>query len=103
MYLFRGGDDASEEHEALRIAKWDVWIKGLGSAFIDGAPLDTVGKVLRSSVGPPEDDVFGEGEQEVGGFVLVEADSLEQAVAWARGCPAYETNGVVEIREAVDM
>ena len=103
VYVFRGGDDVPEDQKEGRMAKWGVWIEGLGEACLDGAPFGDGGKILRSSDGPPEEGAFGEGEQEVGGYIIVEAKSMDQAVEWARGCPAYDVNGVVEIREAIEM
>ena len=103
VYLFRGGDDGPEDQQGGRMVKWDAWIKGLGEAFVDGAPFDDGGKILTSSDGPAKDGSFGDGVQEVGGYIIVKADSMDQAVEMAQGCPAYEVNGIVEIREAVEM
>jgi hypothetical protein len=34
----------------------------------------------------------------VGGYVIVEADGLDEAVALSKGCPIYTHDGIVEIR-----
>lgn len=85
------------------MAKWGAWIDSMGEAFLDGAPFGEGGKVLRSSDGTAEEGSFGSGEQEVSGFVTVTVDGMDQAVELARGCPIYDVNGVVEIREAIEM
>jgi len=38
----------------------------------------------------------------LGGFWLIEVASLDEAVAWAAGCPAQE-NEVIEIRRIQEM
>ncbi len=35
------------------------------------------------------------------GILIVNADSLDEAVEWARGCPIYEYDGSVEVRPAM--
>ncbi|MBN1834586.1 MAG: YciI family protein [Spirochaetales bacterium] len=44
------------------------------------------------------DGPFTESKEVLGGYWIIRADSLEQAVEWARQCPA-EDGDVIEIRE----
>ena len=37
----------------------------------------------------------------VGGYITVESDSYENAVAIAKGCPILENGGSVEVREVL--
>src|SRR5207237_10348467 len=56
---------------------------------------------LRSSGGKPivTDGPFAESREQLGGFYLIEADDLDQAIAAAARCPALETVAVaIEIR-----
>jgi hypothetical protein len=103
VYLFRGGEDSPEDQQEARMAKWGAWIDDLGEAFVDGAPFGEGGKILTGRDEPAKDGSFGDGMQEVGGYIIVNAESMEQAVELARGCPAYEVKGLVEIREAIEM
>ncbi|MNY74626.1 YCII-related domain protein [compost metagenome] len=44
------------------------------------------------------DGPFVEIRERLGGFIVVMADSLEEATTLAHGCPALEAEGSVEIR-----
>ncbi len=100
MLLFRGGGEVSEEAERMR--KWERWIGGLGNRFVDGGPLRE-GKVLRHKDANAEDGSFGEGVNEVGGYLIVSAEHTEEAVDLARECPIFEAGGIVEIRQVIEM
>ena len=49
------------------------------------------------------DGPFLEGKEEVGGYILLSARDLQTAVELARGCPAREQNGTVEVRAIQQM
>jgi hypothetical protein len=53
------------------------------------------GKVL-STDGP-----FAETREQLGGFYLIEADNLDEALAWAARIPAARLTGSVEVRPVV--
>jgi hypothetical protein len=58
-------------------------------------------QTLRSSGGKPiiTDGPFAESREQLGGFYLIEAPDLDQAIAAAARCPAFETVAVaIEIR-----
>ena len=38
-------------------------------------------------------------KESVGGYSIVKADSLDEATEMAKGCPALEFGGMVEVRE----
>ena len=39
----------------------------------------------------------------VGGFFIINANSLEEAVEIAKDCPDYEYNGSVQVRQVMKM
>jgi len=45
----------------------------------------------------------GGGANPVSGYTVISADSLDAAVALARGCPVLDGNGSVEICETFDI
>jgi hypothetical protein len=49
------------------------------------------------------DGPFGETKDLVGGYLLVTAASLDAATELARGCPIFEREGSVEVREVREM
>ena len=82
-----------------------MWIKQLSSAnsYKDSDPLGQKGKVVTGSKKTVTDEPFGETKDVVGGYLLVTAASLDAAVEMSRGCPIFERNGSVEVREVSEM
>lgn len=80
--------------------KWQDWVAGVtaqGRVVSHGPRLALEGKVLKSG-GIITDGPFVEIRERLGGFMIVKADSLEDAVTLAHGCPAIDANGSVEVR-----
>ena len=80
--------------------KWQSWIKNItdqGNFSAHGQRLATEGKVLRPG-GVVTDGPFVEIREQLGGFILVKANNIEEATTLAHGCPALNNNGSVEIR-----
>ncbi len=80
--------------------KWHAWISGIveqGKFGDNGARLDKEGKVLKAG-GVITDGPFVEIKEKLGGFIIVKAESLDEATTLAHGCPAIDEKGSVEIR-----
>lgn len=80
--------------------KWQDWVGGIaaqGKISAPGRRLDIDGKVLKAG-GVITDGPFVEIRERLGSFLIVKADSLEEATTLAHGCPALDANGSVEIR-----
>jgi hypothetical protein len=45
---------------------------------------------------------FAETKEQLGGFYLIEAPNLDEAIEWAARCPAARW-GVIEVRPVVDL
>jgi hypothetical protein len=76
---------------------WRAWMAGIGEAMINpGTPMK-IGKTL--SANGISDTSRGE---PLTGFSIVKADSLEAAVAMARGRP-HLAHGAIDVAEAMDM
>ena len=83
--------DLSPEEIQQNMARFTEWFEELNNSgkFKGGGPLGHYGKILagRNSV---TDGPFVESKEAIAGFFLIRADSLEQAVEVARGCPGLE-------------
>ena len=70
--------------------------------FVDAAPLDQNApiKVVRVRNGERivSDGPFAETKEQLGGFYLIEANDIDEAVAWAKKMPHVPHGGSVEIR-----
>ncbi|MFC0182702.1 Uncharacterized conserved protein [Pseudarcicella hirudinis] len=104
MLLFRQPNydytnTSREEMQAIG-KKWQDWVGGIaaqGKLVSHGPRLALEGKVLKAG-GVITDGPFVEIREMLGSFILVKADSLEDATTLAHGCPAIDADGSVEIR-----
>jgi hypothetical protein len=102
LYLFRGGRrDLSPQQMQEEIEKWGAWIRQLSDrgVFKGGEPLAEGGKVLTGRSKTVTDGPYAEAKDVVGGFLLITAENLDQATELARGCPIFENEGSLEVRE----
>lgn len=94
--------DYSQNPEKLKILtkKWGEWVGGIaaqGKLSSKGIRLVPEGKVLKAG-GIITDGPFVEIKEKLGSFFIVKAESLDEAVTLAHGCPALDEGGSVEIR-----
>jgi hypothetical protein len=110
MYLFRGNLAAlrsmSPEQMQQNMKKWMDWKDSLeknGHVKQVGERLDGTGKVVRGKAKAVTDGPYVEVKDAVGGYMLVEATDMDQAVELAKGCPILEREGTVEVRPFASM
>ena len=109
MYLFRGGDAAraaiSPEEMQVHMEKWKAWMGSLAQKeqLVDGLPLSGDGKQVVGKSAVVHDGPYAEGKEIVGGYLIVNAESLDEAVTISKGCPIFEHEGNVEVREIMSM
>jgi hypothetical protein len=108
LYIFRGGGMSaklSPQELQQQMQKWGAWIQQLrqDGHFKAGEPLENGGKVVRGKKKAVTDGPYAEAKDLVGGFLLVEARSLEEATELSRGCPGLDVDGTVEIRPIASM
>jgi hypothetical protein len=106
LYLYRGGDSAASPQEMQkRMQKWVDWLKSLtdqGHIKDPGQPLERTGKLVRGKNKGVTDGPYAEKDL-VGGYTLVEAKDLGQAVELSAGCPIFDAGGLVEVRPVMKM
>ena len=68
-----------------------------GKMVSNGTRLAMEGKVLKSG-GVVTDGPFVEIREMLLSFIVIKAESLEEATTLAHGCPVLDVNGSVEIR-----
>jgi hypothetical protein len=104
MLIFRhedGNKVASPEQIQVWMKQTMDWIGSIAAQnkFVggNGLPFDDAKVVGYNNVvtnGP-----FGDIKETIGGYVIVKADSVEQAVEFAKGCPVLQGEGnTVEVR-----
>ena len=108
MFLFRGGNSKNDSPEQLQqtMKKWMDWFEVLTRQGVYkglAAPLEQGGKVIRGTRKSISDGPYAEAKDLVGGYTIVEAADLDAAVEIARGCPIFEKDGSVEVRQVRPM
>jgi hypothetical protein len=107
MFIFRGGSDVSDlspEEMQNHMQKWFQWIDELKSKniYVGGEALTPAGKTVTGKKALITDGPYAESKELVGGYFVVKAASLDEAVEIAKtGYPDFIFNGAVEVREVM--
>jgi hypothetical protein len=105
VFLFRSTEEAyresmrSSERAQKAIQTWLAWRRDLeakGLMKSHGRPLESVGKLVRRK--SVTDGPFAETKDIVLGFIIVEAEDLDEAARIAQGCPFVSGDGSIEVR-----
>lgn len=81
-----------------------TWIRGMTAQgkFVDGTGLSFDDARVVNARKLVTNGPFGEIKETIGGFLVVKADSIEEAVDFAKGCPVLAGEGnTVEVRKIV--
>ena len=107
VFLYRGGArDRSPEQMQQNMQKWMAWMKDLGAnghLKDRGQPLERAGKLVQGKQKTVTDGPFAEAKDVVGGYTLIDARDLDQAVELSKGCPILERDGTVEVRPVMKL
>jgi hypothetical protein len=108
MFIFRGGEtmeDASPETMQAHFGKWKAWIDEIAAKgkYSTGDPLVPGGAVVSGADKKITDGPFAEGKELIGGYFIIKAESLEDAIEISKDCPDLEMDGSVEIREIMEV
>lgn len=100
LFVYHGGKvPESQAEKAKEMDAWGKWMGGMGAALVDGgAP---VGK--SSTVNSDGSVADNGGANPASGYSLVEAKTLADAQAHAKGCPILAAGGSIEVAPTIDM
>lgn len=105
LFLHRSAPGAqskpSPEDMQAMFAKWNAWKEKFAAQVVDwGDKLKTGGKLVDAST--VSDGPFVESKEVVGGFMIVTADSIDDAVRIAQEMPAGP-GARIEVREMMGV
>jgi hypothetical protein len=109
MFIFRGtsAEDLNwtPEQQQVAMQKWIDWIGELHSkgCYVGGDPLVREGKTVQGKKPVVTDGPFAEGKELLGGYIIIKAESLEDATQMAFGFPDFDIEGSVEVREVMQF
>lgn len=107
MLIFRhmdGSKVASPEQIQIWMKQTMDWIGGIAAQnkFIGGNGLSFDESKIVGHNNVVTNGPFGEIKETIGGYVMVKADSVEEAVEFAKGSPVLQGEGnTVEVRKIV--
>jgi hypothetical protein len=96
------------KHDPERMAammRYNEALKDAGVLItLDGLHPPSMGARVSFSTGKPivTDGPFTEAKEVLGGYWMIDVASREEAIAWAKNCPASE-NEIIEIRQVHEM
>ena len=99
--------DSPQSPEQLQsmMKPWQDWMGGLAAQnklVSSGNRLASDGKVVKP------DNVITNGpyveiKESIGGYIIIKADSLDEAAELSKGCPIFMAGGNVEVRAIAPM
>ncbi|MBQ4822618.1 YciI family protein [Aquimarina sp. MMG016] len=109
LYIIRGGQEVYEKNSPEQMQKhmehWQQWMGGLAEQgkLVGGQPLMNEAKTLIDGGAKVIDRPLAEGKELIGGYLLIKANSIDEAAKIAKDCPSLEYNCSIEVREISPM
>lgn len=103
MFLMRGADwggGMTPDEIADGLKAMFSWIEDMRDQghILGGDPLTDQGTVVTHKAGSVVDGPFVESKEAVGGYLLLRAETFEEACALARQCPVLQYGLQIEVR-----
>lgn len=103
LFIYRGASEAAHkmtpEESQRHMQRWEKWIsEGMQKGWMldPGDGLTQESRTVNAKV--VTDGPFVEAKEIVGGFSIVQAETIDAAAKLAKGCPALLIGGAVEVR-----
>jgi hypothetical protein len=92
LFVYRAPSDFTPgDPDAM--AAWTAWFRGISDHVVElGNPVFTRRQVGDAPAGT-----------ELGGYSLISAADLDEAVSLTKGCPALERGGAIEVGELTEL
>ena len=96
VLVYHGGGMPDSPEEGARVMQaWTAWFAKLGDAVVDGGNPASKTRTI-SAGGQVSDDASGPS-----GYSIIKADSLDQAVELAKGCPVLQGGASIQVVETL--
>ena len=101
ILLFFGGHPKIEER-LTHFKQWVDWIEHYKKTgqFLMGAPFTPEGKIIQGPEKKVSDKAMA--PDDMGGYVVIQAVNLQEAVDIARTCPIYDVGGWIEVHQSMN-
>jgi hypothetical protein len=110
LLVFRRDFDSTEaqpspEQFQAMMKNWQDWMGNLAAQnklVNSGNRLASEGRVVKPN-NMVTDGPYVELKEAIGGYIIVRADSIDEAAELAKGCPILLIKGNVEVRTVIPM
>ena len=109
MLIFHTGShydsQRSAEEMQKNMGKWMAWIDKLNreGKYVAGEPLTPGGKLIAGKNKTVTDGPYTEGKEVVGGYFIINAASMEEAVEECNNYPDFDFGGRVQVRQVMKL
>ena len=95
LLTFHGGSMPESQEEGAKVmAAWTAWFGELGDKLVDGGnPISNVKTIA------PDGSVTDGATVAPSGYTIIKADSLDEAVTLAKGCPVLHGGASLVVGE----
>jgi len=105
MMLFRSEERVERptpDEMQAQVKIWQDWIGGIAAQgkFVGTNALGMEAKIVRAN-NLITDGPFMAVKEMVGGYIIVKADNMDEAVKLSEGCPTLSYGGSVEVRDVM--
>lgn len=101
LLLYSGGSMPETQAEQAAVMKaWEAWFGRLGSALVDAGNPTTGNAKTISGDGSVSDGAAGTAAS---GYSIIKANSLDEAVELAKGCPVLGGGAKVAVLETFNV
>ena len=103
LFIYRNPAEQDEQQPSPEqmqelMAQWGQWFGIVGEGLVDGGDgLMPTGRIVTGDA--VTDGPFIEAKELVGGYSILQADTYDAAVEYAKTCPIIAGGGTVEVRE----
>lgn len=106
MLIFHGGikQDASPEDLQTNMGQWMAWVEQLNKdgRYVSGEPLLPGGKLVSGTT-TVTDGPYTEGKEVVGGYFIINAQNMDEAVELTKNYPDFAYGGQVQVRQVMNL
>ena len=92
----------AQQQESIK--EYMAWIENFAKTgnYISSDPIEPLGRFITAS-GIKSDGPFIESKEALSGYVLIKADSIEEATEFGGKCPVIKSGGAIEVRPLMSM
>lgn len=100
VFSYHGTSEMPTDQTAIDevMAAWGAWFGSLGDAIVDGGNPFGASKTVAS-----DGSVSDSNSAQLSGYSIVNAESLDAAVAMAQGCPVLGGDSSITVSEVIEM